>query len=349
MDLERLNKALSTYEVAEHIFKIDDGKTLSDCLKIGVEGQDLDPSTIAGAMKITRTKQLEALQPTASWKPKTITVGGNKTKTVFNGVSAKPDAPVKKFSSIVNKSTSDFNRLTAEDHIEDHRSANGELPWVKRKVSAAQVATVKRAALKSVENQRQCVEERQAFNVNETAMAILRRARDLKETNNTPAACTIVAHPLSGESSVKAQLQKGFSDSRLADATVQRNVADANDISIRMPELNTRERLPDDFKPKITPTIDQSFAAQTRAAKTLDRPKPEFVDTSKNDQCSISVNQPSVKVPTIAPPLMNGKSMGAETYKNHPEQEPRWNVSLSKPRQPVQNQNHDGSPYTGAI
>ena len=32
MDLERLNKALSTYEVAEHIYKVDNGKTLGEAL-----------------------------------------------------------------------------------------------------------------------------------------------------------------------------------------------------------------------------------------------------------------------------------------------------------------------------
>jgi hypothetical protein len=30
MDLDRLNKALATYEVAEHIYNVDKGKTLGE-------------------------------------------------------------------------------------------------------------------------------------------------------------------------------------------------------------------------------------------------------------------------------------------------------------------------------
>jgi hypothetical protein len=254
-------------------------------------------------MKITRTKQLEELQPTPSWKPKTITVGGNKTKTVFKGVSAKPDAPVKKFSSIVNKSTSDFNRLTAEDHIDDHRSANGELPWKKRNVSADQVAAVKRAALKSREAQKQDLEEHQIFNVNETAMAILRRARDLKETI-TPAQQTIVAHGTSAQA-VAAALPKAWTNSDEAPVMAVKDV-------------DTRSALPDEFRPQTAAEKAKANTLKgwTDAARTLDKGNPAFRDQSRNDQGLISVNQPFAKAASTL-------NSGSNSYKERDQKKTR--------------------------
>lgn len=200
MDLDRLNKCLSTYEVAEHIYKVDNGKTLGEALAILEAAKDDDPATIRGAVKIAN----EAGEP---WRAKPIKLGANRSKVRFNGVNPKPDAPTKTFNSIINKSTSDFNKLTQEDYVDNHRGA--ELPWVRRKPSASMLQTVKNAVLKSREAQKKGLEEH--FTVNETAMGILRARAALKEHNSTVAAQTIRAHTSASEASVRSKLPPEFS------------------------------------------------------------------------------------------------------------------------------------------
>lgn len=120
--------------------------------------------------------------------------------------------------------------------------------------------------------------------------------------------------------------------------------------AFRLPDYDTKRMMPSEFRKKIEPTQDMSFAAQTRAARTIARSKPEFSNTANLDQGSISANQPSARIPNIEPPIEDGESMAADTYKSHPNQEKQWDVSLSTPfKKPVQSNNPQGSPYTGAI
>jgi hypothetical protein len=110
----------------------------------------------------------------------------------------------------------------------------------------------------------------------------------LQDANNTAAARTIVAHPLNDKPPVKTQIPKESSDPGLADVKAQKNVADANDIAIRMPVWDTASSLPAEFAPKITPTQDRSFSAMTTAQKTLSRPKPEFSNPETNAQGEVA-------------------------------------------------------------
>jgi hypothetical protein len=86
MDLERLNKALSTYEVAEHIYNVDNGKTLSEALSLlekanaendeNVNDDDADPLSLKQALK-HRKAPTGAKSPIAN---KTIVMGKTKPK-----------------------------------------------------------------------------------------------------------------------------------------------------------------------------------------------------------------------------------------------------------------------------
>jgi hypothetical protein len=239
------------------------------------------------------------------------------------------------------------NAKTAnEENLPDHRTVNasGELEWKKRNVSAAQIATVKKAVLKSVAQRN---ESRFALSENATNILTAAHDRKLQEANNTAAARTIDAHSTS-EPSVKSALPKEFSDSRLAtDVKVQKNVADANDTAIRMPNWDTKLGLPAEFA--AAKQKAGALKTWTDASETINRPTDiGFIDTSNLDQGNISPNQPSAKPPKNGNPI-DGVSMGGRTYRDHPNQEKEWDVNLDNPKKPVQNQNPDGNPYTGAI
>jgi hypothetical protein len=306
MDLSRLHKALSTYEVAEHIFKVDNGKTLGEALALlqGANEEAGGPLSLKNALKNT---------PNARGKDP-IVMGANPSKVGLHTAGDdkfKPKDGTKAFQTAADKVQRISRGLATEDQFPDHRTVNnGELGWIKRKPSADQLATVKKAALK-------CAAQRNEnrFAVNETAMQILKAHSERKLQEATAAARTIVAHPLTGENSVKAALPKEFSGSRLADATVQRNVADAADVSIRMPNWDVKSSLPDEFRPKIEKTADRSFGA---AAKSIQRPS----DIDFKDQ-------------EAAQELPKATTTQAQD-KTNDNRDPVWDVNLKSPKKPQQ-------------
>jgi hypothetical protein len=167
MDLDRLNKALATYEVAEHIYKVDDGKTLSEALRLlenanadndeNMNDDDADPLSLKQALK-HRAAPTGARSPTAD---KQIVLGKHKTRVSFGGIERKNTS--KSFDAAASK-VDRVSKSMAEDE--------NCVPWKKRNVSANQVATVKRAVLKSVAARKEGFEGH--FSVNEQATAILR-------------------------------------------------------------------------------------------------------------------------------------------------------------------------------
>jgi hypothetical protein len=90
--------------------------------------------------------------------------------------------------------------------------------------------------------------------------------------------------------------------------------------AIRVGDIDTRSALlGTDFAPVISKTDDRSFvslARKTKATSTLDRPKPEFSDQSRNQDGSVSYNQPYSKVAEVA-----SKMGGSATYSVHPNQQ----------------------------
>jgi hypothetical protein len=250
MDLDRLNKALATYEVAEHIYKVDDGKTLSEALRLlenanadndeNMNDDDADPLSLKQALK-HRAAPTGARSPTAD---KQIVLGKHKTRVSFGGIERKNTS--KSFDAAASK-VDRVSKSMAEDE--------NCVPWKKRNVSANQVATVKRAVLKSVAARKEGFEGH--FSVNEQATAILRARIALKEAV-TPAQRSIQTHPSAAEGSYKVppRVPSEF------DSAAQR-------------AADTKARIPAEFKPKIEATKDLSFgamAARTKAASTIERP-----------------------------------------------------------------------------
>ena len=274
-NLRKLERFLSSYETASFLVDCVGPSALATAVKMVKANDDdaiPDPATIRGAMKIAN----EAGEP---WRAKPIKLGANRSKVRFNGVSAKPDAPTKTFNSIVNKSTSDFNKLTAED----------ELPWASSsnnsRITSSKLRVIKDAVLKSRAAQPQNRSVSEAFTVNDTALSIL-RARALKEGNNTPAARTIVPHPLTSGKSVRTQLPPEFSDSGLVPAQRERSVA---------------SMLPAEWKDAKKATVSQEYMDAARAIKaghvksltdaaaTIKRPaNPDFSNPETNDQGAIA-------------------------------------------------------------
>jgi hypothetical protein len=123
-DLRRLSRMLGTFELAKDLVDTYGMETVGEALSmVEAANANSEASTIKGAMKIAN----EAGEP---WRAKPIVLGKNRSKIKFNGVSAKPDAPVKTFNSIVNKSTSDFNKLTAEnDDSHGRREMSHHRSW----------------------------------------------------------------------------------------------------------------------------------------------------------------------------------------------------------------------------
>jgi hypothetical protein len=322
MDLERLNKALSTYEVAEHIFKVDNGKTLSEAL-ILLEAANAERAE-TNEDELSLKNALKNVPSPRTTKPK-ILMGVNKTRVVMNG---KPDAPSKRFSSVVNSADKEFNRLTREDAIDNHRSAvNGELPWKKRNVSASMMKSVKNAAAKSRANVAACQSE---HGLNLQAEGILSKAVALKEVNNTPAARSIVAHGTPSERSVKDMLPPSW-----------RNSDEVPSLPVDR-EIDTRNAMPDEFRPKITPTVDKSFgavAARTKAAATISRPvasKAGIDNPETNAQGEIADKYWPYPKAAVTKQAQD---------KTNSNRAPRHDVSLRNPKKPAQ----QFDPIDGAI
>ena len=269
MDLDRLNKALVTYEVAEHIYKVDDGKTLSEALslleKANAENDELNDDD-SGELSLKQAMK-HRKAPTGARSPtdgKMIQLGVNRTKTLFNGQPVRKN-PTKSFDDAVSK-VDRVSKSMAEDE--------NCVPWKKRNVSANQVATVKRAVLKSVAARKEGFEGH--FSVNEQATAILRARIALKEAV-TPAQRSIQTHPSAAEGSYKVppRVPSEF------DSAAQR-------------AADTKARIPAEFKPKIEATKDLSFgamAARTKAASTIERPvasKDGIINPETNSQGEIA-------------------------------------------------------------
>jgi hypothetical protein len=102
--------------------------------------------------------------------------------------------------------------------------------------------------------ERRSIEESQAIGINAVAANILKR-RALQEVIS-PAARTI---QIPRERTTADLLPLEF--------------ANTKGVSVNPPSRTVADQLPDDFRPKITATKDQSFVARTNAAKTLDRGK----------------------------------------------------------------------------
>ena len=303
MDLERLNKALSTWEVAEQIFKVDNGKTLSEALMLLEAANDPDPSTIKGAVRICRSKELEELavdDEKQNWiknEPAMknhirgsgkITLMKNKSGLAFNGKTITRSSP--SFNDIVDAPQRAFNKVVDEDRR--------EIPWIKSvyQLNLNEKATdvLKRAVARKQAIDKACREKSANRAVKNVKDRILQR-HQIEETI-TPAARTLKTHQVN-EPTVYNQLPKDFSDSRLAGIQRQPNVARAADVeslpALRMPDYaDTKAMMPDYWKrnPKITPTVDNSFSAmKTRAAQTLERPKGQEVPNPEtNDQGEVA-------------------------------------------------------------
>jgi hypothetical protein len=166
-ELKRLERILGEFEIARDLVDTCGVKVLQRAFsshqarKAALEEDELNP-TLKRAF--ANTPQARGREPIKLFK--------NKTDVRDTRISAKPDAPVRKFSSIVNKSTSEFNRLTAESN---------ELPWLRtsngRNLSANAVKAVKEAVLRSrgerVQGERRSIEEGQRMAVNSVAESIL--------------------------------------------------------------------------------------------------------------------------------------------------------------------------------
>jgi hypothetical protein len=261
MDLDRLNKMLTTHEVAEHIYNIDNGKTMLELTAIAkAANEDEDdeedtengvPSNIINALKHVKapTTGISSRIP-----GKQITLGQNRSAISLHGnPSIKP------------KCSSD---VTAE----------GEVPWIGkaqppqislnlRKAIKAEVKTMtkeslrqaKDAILLSVSN-RQAVQENQAV-VNSKSLELLHRklhkdrALQVETAKLTPAQASILAKPSNAEGSVKQSVRVQGDDKP----------------AFRLPDYDVAACMPEEFrrKPKIEATKDNRFV--TLAAKTIDR------------------------------------------------------------------------------
>jgi len=274
MDLERLNKALVTYEVAEHIYNVDNGKTLSEALNLlekanaqndlNMNDDDADPLSLKQALK-HRAAPTGARSPTDG---KMIQLGVNRSKVSFNGQNVRKN-PTKSYENAVGR-VEKISKSMAEDE--------NCVPWKKRNVSDNQISMVKKAVLKSVAARQEGFEGH--FKLSESAEAILRAKIALKEDitpkNNTVAAQSIRARGTPSEESVKSMLPK-------------------DDLpALRVRDYDTKSMLPAEFRPKITPTEDKSFGAMarsTKAASTIERAvasKDGIINPETNSQGEIA-------------------------------------------------------------
>jgi hypothetical protein len=308
MDIDRLNKAIGTYDTAQYIFSLDNGETLKKCLEIAeaanagvnvdaIEEESGDPLSLKNALKNS---------PNARTQPN-IVLGVNKTKVNDTRV-AKPKDGTKAFQSAADRVTKIASSMS-EDQITDHRAVNssGELCWIKRKATAGQIDSVKKAALKSIQHQKEIhIVEKSAFSVNEQAQKILKdhAASKLQEAL-TPAQRTILAKP---------------------SASVGRTPAPDADVAIHMPSYSdTQSHFPPEFAAKQKAGVVDQW---TKAASTIKRPTDiGFIDTKNLDQGNIAANRPEAR-----PASAVGKNEGKNTlpqYRNgkanngEPQQFPR--------------------------
>jgi hypothetical protein len=365
MDLDRLNKAIGTFDVAEYLFKIDNGKTLAQCLAIAEAANSYDDKITAGVRKVigepeddedkpTLAKAL-ANTPNARTKPN-IVMGKHPTKVGMHTAGMdKKDTSSRSFNNAANqvskvqKSMSEAEfiaraKFMSEDNIDNHRNSNGssdELPWASGQHTPRNVANkvriVKSAVLKSLETRKACQEEYDGH-VNEGAYTLLKKAADrkLQESNNTVAARSIATHARPIEDSVRNRLPADFKANPLSQAEVQKNVADADAVSIRMPNYDTRKSLPAEWQDAKAATLAKQRAGQLRtwndaqnSLKVQSNKETSELDVEKkygpNAPGFLKVNgmvQQEVVPPAVLGRQKDGRSIGAETYKKFPAKEP---------------------------
>lgn len=295
-ELKHLERILGEFEIARDLVDTCGVNVLQRAFsshqarKAALEEDELNP-TLKRAF--ANTPQARGREPIKLFK--------NRTGIRDTRVSAKPDAPARKFNSIVNSADKDFNRLTAESN---------ELPWLRtsngRNLSASAVKAVKEAVLRSrgerLQGERRSIEEGQRVAVNNVAESILRR-KALQEVISAAA------------QTIRIPRERTTAD------LLPLEFANAKGVSVNPPSCTVADHLPDDFKPKITPTRDASFVARTAAAKTLDRTKTmEVPNPETNAQGAVADKFWPHPVPNVEGP-QNGNSIGAQTQKYHPNQQ----------------------------
>jgi hypothetical protein len=121
-------------------------------------------------------------------------------------------------------------------------------------------------------------------------------------------------------------------------------------------DVDTRDALRGTEFAQINVTQDNSFAARvarkeaeaaaiTKAAESISRPSQiDFKDNYLNDQGNVGYNRPEAKANIDK----TKNYVGPDGKHNFPNKEKNWDVSLSNPKKPIQN-NDPFSSYTGAI
>ena len=273
------NKCLATYEIASHIYSIDNGKTLGECLAIAeANNADLLEEDADKESQLNPTLKKAFANTRQARGRENIKIGQNRTP-IMNGKSVTKTSS---FKDIADAPIRAFNKIANEDR--------GELPWIRSasqlQLSENAVKILKNAVARKQAIDKACREEFANRAVKNVKDRILQK-HEIEEAL-TPAARTIVAKPLTGERSVKTQLPREFSDNPLSNIQVQKNVNDttkATTTSFDLPAVRmndyaeTAKFLPDEWRPKLTASSDNSFKAQfgrmkndTPAEATRERP-----------------------------------------------------------------------------
>ena len=324
-DLRRLSRMLGEFEIVKDLIDVYGIAVVEQATEL-LRANQIDEDADKEPALSDTLKKAFAHTPQARGQANLV-LGKNRTPIINNGKVTKTSS----FKDIVNSADRSFNKIANEDQT---------LPWVRSSsVPSNKPRIVKDAILKSRAIQQACREEHAQFAVKETAMSILKAHSDrkLQEAALTAAQKTIVAKPSAAEGSVASQLPSAWKNSKEpAELSVER-------------EINVRNSLPDDRKPKITPTVNQSFAARTAAAKTLDRGKNmEVPNPEINAQGEVADKfwpHPTMDDVEDAegkktiPQYRDGKAVKGDK---------QWDVDLKKPKDAVQN-NDPTSSYTGAI
>lgn len=237
IDIDNLNKALGTHAVATYLYELDNGVTLTQALhilednKVGDNDEnmnydDADPLSLRQALK-HRASPSGARSPTNG---KEIILGKNKTKVLDNRNG--------------NNSNKRITNSMSEDQLDNHRSTNGELPWIdpsRDRLTARRVKVIKDAVRKSINARQEGFEGH--FKINETAGAILKHHVALKE--GTAAARTITPFPMDKEPSVREQLPSAFKESGLLPAKKQKKTL----LMLMMWQFVQRVTIPENLYP----------------------------------------------------------------------------------------------------
>jgi hypothetical protein len=190
------------------------------------------------------------------------------------------------------------------------------------------------------------------LNINNTARSVLedamaRKASDGRLNNPTQATATLKPTPIGKENDVTKftddeELLEGTWTSHAKKEAAGRMKSDtAAGKTIEIPVVrmasfdDIRSRLPFEFR-GVNPSD---------AAKRLTQGVVDVVNPNGSAHGPIDFNtdgtKPAIAGQTKDSVFPNGKS-------TFPNKEKQWDVNLKKPKQPVQNQNPEGNPYTGA-